>query len=72
MTYQPKENKLMNKVTEAKTILEETLGATKTKVTQTKRIKPLIEDVGSSNLKRAFWIGYLLGKHGVDYYEGLK
>ncbi len=67
--YKPKDNKLLNKVTEAKRIMEQSLGATKTKVTQVKRIKPLIKDDQVSNLKRAFWIGYLLGKHNVYYYE---
>lgn len=67
--YKPKENKLRNQVTDAKAILEHTLGTTKTKTTQVKRIKPLIEQSELSNLKRAFWIGYLLGKHSVDYFE---
>ena len=69
MNYQPKENKLRNVVTEAKSILDKTLGATKTKVTQVKRIMPLILDTQVSNMKRAFWIGYLLGKHDVYYFD---
>lgn len=72
MVYEAKENKLMNKIAEARTIMEESLGTTKTKVTQVKRLKPLIQDKQLSNLKRAFWIGFLLGKHNVDYYESLK
>lgn len=68
-TYQPKENKLRNQVTEAKSILEQTLGTTKTKTTQVKRIKPLIDNIQLSNIKRAFWIGYLLGKHTIDYFD---
>ena len=67
--YQPKNIKLRNQVTKAKSMMEEVLGTTKTKVTQTKRIKTLIENIELSNLKRAFWIGVLLGKHSVDYFE---
>ena len=69
MNYQPKENKLRNVVTEAKSILDKALGTTKTKATQIKRIMPLILDFSVSNLKRAFWIGYLLGKHDVFYFK---
>lgn len=67
--YKPKENKLKNQVTKAKSMLEDALGTTKTKITQTKKIKALIEQADLSNLKRSFWIGVLLGKHGVDYFE---
>jgi len=67
--YKPKENKLRNQVTEAKAILEQALGTTKTKATQTKRILPLIENAQVSNLKRAFWIGVLLGKHDKFFFE---
>jgi len=70
--FKPKENKLRNMVTDAKTVLEEALGTTKTKVTQVKRIMPLILNTQVSNLKRAFWIGYLLGKHDVFYFEDFK
>ena len=67
--YKPKENKLRNQVTKAKSMMEEALGTTKTKITQTKRINALIDNTEWSNLKRSFWIGYLLGKYSVTYFE---
>ncbi len=67
--YQPKNIKLKKQVTEATKIMESRLGTTKTKETQTKRLKALIDNTEVSNLKRALWIGYLLGKHSTDYFE---
>jgi len=72
MKYKHKENKLKNKTVEAYKDLEIALSVNKTKKTKVAYIIALIQNKQTSNIMRAYFAGYLMGKWNLSVSIGEK